>query len=83
MSIRIGSSSGYLIHVSQLIINLELVACHDRVKKGATRLAREFGCEPYTDYKAFLKHPGLDVVTIAKRARLDVDASRGIVFWKL
>lgn len=47
------------------IRNAELVACHDMIPKGAKRLAKQFGCQPYTDYKAFLAHPGLDVVTIA------------------
>ncbi len=43
----------------------ELVACHDNVPACAERLAQERGCVPYTNYKAFLAHPGLDVVTIA------------------
>ena len=43
----------------------ELVACHDTLPAGAERLAKARGCVPYTDYKKFLAHPGLDVVTIA------------------
>ncbi len=43
----------------------ELVACHDNRPKSAQRLAEETGCEPYTDFRSFLNHPGLDVVTIA------------------
>jgi len=42
----------------------ELVACHDTVKANAERLAEARGCEPYTDIDEFLKHPGLDIVTI-------------------
>lgn len=43
----------------------ELLACHNRSPGGAKRIAKKFGCTPYTDYAAFLRHPGLDAVIIA------------------
>ena len=42
----------------------ELVACYDRVPEAANALAGEFGGTAYDDMDAFLKHDGLDIVTI-------------------
>jgi predicted dehydrogenase len=36
-----------------------------RKKSNADRIAKEYNCEAYTDYQAFLKHPGLEIVTVA------------------
>jgi UDP-N-acetyl-2-amino-2-deoxyglucuronate dehydrogenase len=44
---------------------VRLVACHDTIEASARRVAAKFGCAPYADLDAFLRHDGLDVVTIA------------------
>jgi UDP-N-acetyl-2-amino-2-deoxyglucuronate dehydrogenase len=43
----------------------KLVACYDVRPEGVERVSKAFGATPYTDMKAFLAHPGLDIVTIA------------------
>lgn len=42
-----------------------LACVFSRNKANADRVAKTFGCASYTDYTAFLAHPGLDIVTIA------------------
>jgi predicted dehydrogenase len=42
-----------------------LVCTYSRKKANAERIAKKYRCDAYTDYKAFLAHPGLDIVTIA------------------
>ena len=42
-----------------------LACVFSRNKKNASRVAKAFGCDAYTDYKQFLAHPGLDIVSIA------------------
>jgi predicted dehydrogenase len=42
-----------------------LACVFSRQKANAQRVAKESGCATYTDYAAFLAHPGLDIVTIA------------------
>lgn len=41
-----------------------VVACFDVVPQAAERIAKTTGCQPYCDIKEFLKHPGLEIVTI-------------------
>jgi len=43
----------------------KLVCVFDLVKEKAEKLAKSYNCTAYTDYKKFLAHEGLDVVTIA------------------
>ena len=45
-------------------IGAELVACYDTLPLAAERLAKEFGCKPYSDLKAFLADPDVEIVTI-------------------
>ena len=42
-----------------------LCAVFSRRQANADRLARQYGAAAYTNYRAFLKHPGLEIVTIA------------------
>jgi predicted dehydrogenase len=42
-----------------------LACVFSRQKANAQRVAKKYGCAAYTDYAAFLAHPGLDIVTIA------------------
>jgi len=42
-----------------------LVCAYSRNRANAQRIAKQFNCDAYTDYKAFLAHSGLDIVTIA------------------
>ena len=42
-----------------------LACVFSRSKTNADRVAKAFDCASYQDYKAFLAHPGLDIVTIA------------------
>ena len=42
-----------------------LAGVFSRKSANARRVAKKYGCAAYTDYKAFLAHPGLDIVTIA------------------
>ncbi len=42
-----------------------LACVFSRSKTNADRVANAFGCASYQDYKAFLAHPGLDIVAIA------------------
>ena len=42
-----------------------LACVFSRSKANANRVAKAFGCASYQDYKAFLAHPGLDIVAIA------------------
>ncbi|HHN46547.1 MAG TPA: Gfo/Idh/MocA family oxidoreductase [Planctomycetes bacterium] len=42
-----------------------LVCVHDCIPRSAQRVGETFAVPWYTDLKKFLKHPGLDVVTIA------------------
>ena len=42
-----------------------LTCVFSRSKANARRLADKYNCAAYTDYKAFLNHGGLDIVTIA------------------
>jgi predicted dehydrogenase len=38
---------------------------YSRSKTNADRVAKAYGCDSYQSYKAFLAHPGLDIVAIA------------------
>ena len=42
-----------------------LACVYSRSKANANRVARKHGCAAYTNYEAFLSHPGLDIVSIA------------------
>ena len=42
-----------------------LACVYSRSKANADRVARAFGCASYQNYKAFLDHPGLNIVVIA------------------
>ncbi len=42
-----------------------LACVFSRSKTNANRVAKAFRCASYQDYKAFLAHPGLDIVAIA------------------
>ena len=42
-----------------------LACVFSRNKANAERVSKSFNCAAYQDYKAFLAHPGLDIVTIA------------------
>ena len=42
-----------------------LACVFSRQETNARRVAKKYGCAAYTDYAAFLSHPGLDIVTIA------------------
>ena len=45
-----------------------LACVYSRSKSNAQRVAKKHGCAAYTDYDAFLSHPGLDIVSIATRS---------------
>lgn len=52
---------------AKAILNLErgkLVACCSRVQEKADAFGKSFGCRGYSSMKAFLSHPGLDIVTV-------------------
>ncbi len=42
-----------------------LACVFSRKRANAQRVAKKYACAAYTDYKTFLAHPGLDIVTIA------------------
>ncbi|MDJ0819853.1 MAG: Gfo/Idh/MocA family oxidoreductase [Desulfobacterales bacterium] len=42
-----------------------LACVYSRSKTNAERIANAYNCSAYQDYRAFLAHPGLDLVTIA------------------
>ena len=42
-----------------------LTCVFSRSKANADRVAKKFDCASYQNYKAFLAHPGLDIVAIA------------------
>jgi predicted dehydrogenase len=42
-----------------------LACVFSRSKANADRVAKAYNCASYQDYKAFLEHPGLDIVAIA------------------
>lgn len=42
-----------------------LACVYSRSKENADRVAEAYGCAAYTDYKQFIAHPGLDIVSIA------------------
>ena len=44
-----------------------------RNPENAQRVADEYGCTAYSDYKEFLAHPGLDIVTIATPSGAHLD----------
>ena len=48
----------------QAMEGAELVAFHGRNAERVKELAAEYGCAGYTDYDEFLKHDGLDVVSV-------------------
>ena len=53
----------------QAMEGAELVAFHGRNAERVKELAAEYGCAGYTDYDEFLKHDGLDVVSVCTRQR--------------
>lgn len=42
----------------------ELVACYDRIPLAAERIAKEFGCIAYHEFKDFLEDENIEIVTI-------------------
>ncbi|MBS1812504.1 MAG: Gfo/Idh/MocA family oxidoreductase [Acidobacteria bacterium] len=50
-----------------------VVAVYGRNESRATELAEKYGASAYTDYAAFLAHPGLDVVNICSPSGLHLD----------
>ncbi|MBQ5790339.1 MAG: Gfo/Idh/MocA family oxidoreductase, partial [Thermoguttaceae bacterium] len=54
-------------------IGAELVACYDTLPLAAERLAKEFGCKPYSDFKAFLADPDVEIVTIGTPSGAHLD----------
>jgi predicted dehydrogenase len=63
----VGTGSIARVHAQAVLSlpNAELVACCDTVPERAARFAGEFGGSPYADLDAFLRHPGLEVVTVS------------------
>lgn len=51
----------------------ELVACYDRLPLAAERLAKEFGCKAYGDYKEFLADPDVQIVTVGTPSGAHLD----------
>jgi len=49
----------------QGIEGAKLVACCDTVPARASRFAADHGATAYSDLESFLRHPGLDVVTVS------------------
>ena len=49
----------------QAIEGVELVAAYARNQDKADSFSQNYGCSGYSDLDEFLKHPGIDVVTIA------------------
>ncbi len=52
---------------------VELVAAYARRDDKAQAFAREHDCRGYADLEAFLRHPGLDVVTIASASGVHLE----------
>ena len=48
----------------QAIQSVELVAAYARNQDKADSFSQNYGCSGYSDLDEFLKHPGMDVVTI-------------------
>ena len=48
----------------QAIQSVELVAAYARNQEKADSFSQKYGCSGYSDLTEFLKHPGMDVVTI-------------------
>src|SRR5437016_5957605 len=56
-----------------------LVAVADVVRSRAERFAKEYGAEPYQDYRYLLEHKGIDVVCVCTpsglHAQMGIDAA--------
>ncbi|MEM7145040.1 MAG: Gfo/Idh/MocA family oxidoreductase [Verrucomicrobiota bacterium] len=59
-----GMISAFHAKAIQAMRGAKLECVFSRNKKRAQALADEYGATPYTEYNAFLAHPGLDIVTI-------------------
>ena len=54
-------------------LGAELVACYDQFPAAAERLASEFGCKAYQDFKEFLADPDIQIVTIGTPSGAHLD----------
>ncbi len=54
-------------------IGAELVACYDQIPTAAERVAKEFGCKAYPDFKDFLADPDVQIVTIGTPSGAHLD----------
>ena len=53
----------------------KLVACYDRVPQAAQRIATEYDCKSYDDFKAFLADPAVEIVTIGTPSGAHIEAT--------
>ncbi|MBQ9813589.1 MAG: Gfo/Idh/MocA family oxidoreductase [Thermoguttaceae bacterium] len=54
-------------------IGAELVACYDQVPAASERVANEFGCKAYKDFKEFLADPDVQIVTVGTPSGAHLD----------
>jgi UDP-N-acetyl-2-amino-2-deoxyglucuronate dehydrogenase len=60
-----GMIAGFHAQAIEAMKDGYLACVFSRSKTNADRVARVHNCSSYQDYKAFLAHPGLDIVAIA------------------
>lgn len=60
-----GMIAGFHAQAIESMQGGHLACVFSRKKANADRLAKTYNCASYQDYKAFLAHPGLDIVAIA------------------
>lgn len=66
--IGLGAISDFHAKAAQAIGKDVLVACCSRDAKKAEAFARKYGCAAYSSVEEFLRHPGLDIVSISTAA---------------
>jgi len=73
-----GMIAGFHSQAIKDIRGAKVVALFDAAPQYAEKLAKSIGdCAVYTDYKEFLKHPGLDIVNICTPSGAHMDAAVG------
>ena len=78
MSIRIGligagNISNTHARAASEVTGVEIVAVHGTNQEKVSRLSREFGARPYTDFKSFLAHSPMEAVIIGSPSGLHAE----------
>ncbi len=73
--VGLGGIADFHAQAAQNLRGAGLVACYSRSEKKAAAFAKKFNCRAYSDYKAFLADPDLDIVAIASASGAHKDAA--------